>query len=148
RPRTDRSRKSGRPAPPAPPPRTEDTSDEDAAPIPRSKLSGYRRSKEKGIQMVTVKLPVGYLRILDTERALVGSSRSVFLSQLLRRKRGELPLDRPKQAPRDFEIADDELRNAKQWTWYMKPEIRPLLDADMLQMGLQNVGSWIVMILN
>jgi hypothetical protein len=118
------------------------------ASVPRSQISGYRRSKEKGIQMIGVTLPEAYLRIIDTERELMGSSRNHFMSQLVLRKAGLLPLERPKHAPPKYEVKDEELRSYKFWTWYMKPDVKKLLDADMLQMGKRKPGDWITSIIN
>jgi hypothetical protein len=145
-----RSAKPGRAqsAPPKAAPAQAEANGEPEKRVPRSQISGYRRSKEKGIQMIGVSLPVAYLRIIDTERQLMGSSRNHFMSQIVLRKVGLLPLERPRHAPPVYDVTDDELRAYKAWTWYLKPEIKQHLDKDMLQLGKRNYGDWITSSVN
>src|SRR5262249_14713169 len=114
-----------------------------AVPTERNKKSGYQRAKEKGTEIVVVRLPLGYLRILETEARLVRSRRGQFLEQLLLRKRGELQLERTATAP-EHELSDEELRVSKMWAWYLDQPMRKLMDADRFQMGNFTVGAWII----
>jgi hypothetical protein len=56
--------------------------------------------------MIGLTLPEAYVRIIDSERDLMGSSRNHFMAQLVLRKAGLLPLERPKHAPRKYDVTD------------------------------------------
>jgi hypothetical protein len=94
-----------------------------------------------------VRLPAGYLRILETEADLFRSRRGRFLEMLLRRKLGELSFERPRHAP-EYTISDEELAITKLWSWYVDPQTRKLVDEDRFQMGNLAVGTWAVILLN
>jgi hypothetical protein len=119
----------------------------ESAAATRKRLSGYERSKERGAQVVTVRLPAGYMKILQTEAGLIRSRRGQFLEQLLLRRRGKINLERSKDAP-EYELTRDEIERRALWTWYVSPEFKQMLDDDRFQMGNLPVGSWIIVTLN
>jgi hypothetical protein len=101
----------------------------------------------RGAQVIGVKLPLAYLRILETEAGLFSARRGQFLEMLLRRKRGEISFDRSQAAP-SYEATEHELRTMKLYMWYTKPEVREQIDADRLRMGNIGVAAWIVALIN
>jgi hypothetical protein len=119
----------------------------DSAKAATKRLSGYQRSKEAGAQVLPVKLPLAYLAVLESEAKLMHDRRGQFLEKLLHSKLGELPYERPRSGPA-YEPTDEDLLEKKVWTWYIQPEVREMLEADRLQMGLPSVGAWIVTMLN
>ena len=92
-------------------------------------------------------MPLGYLHILTTEAERAGLKRSAFLTQLLRRKRGEIKVERAENGP-VYEFTDDELRETKMWVWYVTPEVYKIIDHDRLQMGVGTFVAWVTQILN
>jgi hypothetical protein len=103
-------------------------------------------SRER-VQAVTLKLPIAYLHILGTEADRLRLKRGAFLTLLLQRKRGEVRLERAKDAT-GYDFTDRELTTFKLWIWYMTPETRRALDADRIQMGLNTIGNWVTQALN
>src|SRR5262249_32893239 len=71
--------------------------------------------------VISLRLPVAYLRILETEAALIGIPRSHFLTLLLAKKMGQINLERSKEAPK-YTFTDKELTDTKLYLWYCKPE--------------------------
>jgi hypothetical protein len=100
-----------------------------------------------GAGVVSVRLPIAYLKILDTEARHLGIKRGQFLTMLLRRKRGEIQLERAPDATK-YSFTEKDLTERKLWIWYLSPEFRALVDDDLLRMGLGSIGSWVTQILN
>ncbi len=100
-----------------------------------------------GLRGFTVKLPIAYLAILEEEAKHVGVKRGAFLWLLLRRKRKELPLERPPSAP-TYSFSDEQLKTSKLWMWYVTPEQKDAVDADRMQMGVGQVSTWVTQMLN
>jgi hypothetical protein len=110
-------------------------------------LSGYQKTKKAGAQIIPIKLPLAYLKVLDSEATLMRDRRGQLLEKLLRRKLGEFSYERPANGP-TYSATDKELTERKVWTWYIHPDLRQLVERDRLQMGLPSFGSWIVTMLN
>jgi hypothetical protein len=91
---------------------------------------------------ISLKLPEAYFRILDTESAHLGIGRGDLLTLLLKRKRGELVLERPANAPR-YKFHPEEFRTIKLYTWYVRGETRIQIDDDCLFMGQSSIAAWI-----
>src|SRR5262245_28851335 len=118
-----------------------------AQPAAHSKLSGYEKLKARGAKVIAVKISEGYLDIFKSEAELFRTTRGRFLEMLLQRKRGELPFERPKNAP-EYQLSEKQLIKGKLWTWYVMPDFKELLDEDRLLMGNMAVGAWIIVTLN
>jgi hypothetical protein len=58
---------------------------------------------------------------MDTESTHMGIGRGDVLVLLLKRKRGEQPLERSPSAP-VYQFTEDEFTTFKLYTWYVKPE--------------------------
>ena len=99
------------------------------------------------LQGISIRMPLGYLHILTVEADRAGLKRSAFLTQLLRRKRNEILVERAPDGP-VYEFTDDELRETKMWVWYVTPEVYKIVDADRLQMGVGTFVAWVTQMLN
>jgi hypothetical protein len=100
-----------------------------------------------GSGVVSVRLPLAYMKILETEARHLGLKRGQFLTLLLRRKRGEVQFERSPDAAK-YSFSEDELRERKLWIWYLSTEFRLLVDEDRLRMGLSSLGGWVTQTLN
>ncbi len=100
------------------------------------------------LKAITLRIPIAYLEILDTEcELLYVKKRSMFLSMLLRWKRKELQLVRPETAP-DYHFSDEKLTEMVAWTWYVQPADFPLIEADRVRMGLSTPSMWVTQLVN
>jgi hypothetical protein len=97
--------------------------------------------------IISVKLPLAYLKILETEAALLRIPRSQFLSLLVAQKCDGFVFKRPPNAP-EYSFSDRELQEAKLFLWYCEPKTREAVDRDRKQMGLSSFASWVNVILN
>jgi hypothetical protein len=114
------------------------------APQKSPKASG---SYKPGAEVLSVRMPVGYIRVLESEAASLGLRRGAFLVLLLRRKRSEVQLERAKNA-QEYRVTEDELTARKLWLWYLPPGVRAPLEEDCLHMGLNSIGNWVTQTLN
>ena len=92
-------------------------------------------------------LPLSHLRILDEEAKLLGVRRAKFLEMLLRRKRGELKLERHPGAP-SYVIKRAELEETARFVWLASPEVRAMYEEENLRMGNLSAQAFIVVELN
>ncbi len=92
-----------------------------------------------------MRLPLSHLRILRTEADRLGLSRGTFLELLLRHVRGEIEL---KPSGTRYQFTREELSTVEDWAWSVKPEIKDLLDEDMLRHGYQDPRAWVITMLN
>jgi hypothetical protein len=84
--------------------------------------------------------------VLETEATHMGIGRGDLLVLLLRRKRGEQPLERSPAAP-TYAFTEDEFTTFRLYTWYVKPELRPIIEDDCRYLGQSSIASWINMLL-
>jgi hypothetical protein len=88
-----------------------------------------------------------HLMILEEEAKLFSVRRGQFLEMLLKRKLGMLEFNRPANA-RTYDFRDSELSTSVRYVWYLREEMKELLDRDRLQMGNITVQAWIVFEIN
>lgn len=113
----------------------------DYEPIPLSSPTpGYGE-----LVRVGMKLPLAYLEILDREASYFNYKRNQFLEMMLLRRMGRLSvkLERSPEAPKRYEFDLAKFQDVKMWPWYMKPEMKRLLDEDRLTMGRYNPQDWV-----
>src|SRR5262249_16842740 len=104
-------------------------------------------SAQPGMQPTSVRLPLAYFRILEAEAARFSLRRGAFLTLILQKKVGLIPLERPKDAP-VYTFTEAELTDANPCLWSLPPEMRKLPDRDCIHMGLQSNSAWITQVLN
>jgi hypothetical protein len=119
-----------------------DISEADWKKRPRKYLQKKQKQPRKYVQIV-VTLPEPYLRILMLEAEQYGLRRSQFAEQLLfdslRPRRANAP---------KYEFTEDELRCRQRFLWYIRSEIRVVLDKQRLSFGGLTVSAWMVVSLN
>ncbi len=99
-------------------------------------------SQIDGTEPVVVRMPVAYMKILETESALMGLRRGAFLNLLLRRKLDGVQFERAPGSP-EYRFTEEEFTEWKPWTWYMAPLDRVRLEIDKNTDGVGTIGVWI-----
>ncbi len=95
--------------------------------------------------MVGVWFPVAYLKVIGSEAARFGVGRGQFLTMLVKRKAGEIFMDRPPSAP-TYEATAEELTKTQKYVWAMQPQIRNQIDAARLPMGNISLGNYLMLL--
>ena len=109
--------------------------------------TGDQEAKDDSLHPIGTFVPLTHLTILEQEAKLFGARRGQFLEMLLKRKLGMLEFNRPANAP-TYEFGDSELSTSVRFVWYLREEMKELLDRDRLQMGNLTVQAWIVVEIN
>ena|SRR5688572_3685887 len=109
---------------------------------PRSRLPG-----RGPVQTIAVRFPVAYMQIMESEAAELGVTRGQFLTMLVKRKRGEIMLERGKPAP-PYSATDAELRTTKLYVWQVAPRDRHAIDEERLGMGNIAVAAFLIHLIN
>src|SRR6185369_10018575 len=89
----------------------------------------------------------GYMRIVEAEAGRVGTTRGQFLTLLVKRKRGDIILERPQGAP-EYKVTDEELRNSKLYIWNVAAKDREAIDEERLGMGNIGVAAFLIHLVN
>jgi hypothetical protein len=95
---------------------------------------------------VGISIPKAHMRVLDSESSLYGLRRSQFLELLFLNAIGQQALNRLPIAPR-YELKREELAATVKYLWYIRKEVKKLLDEHMLRTGMK-ISGWIVSALN
>lgn len=95
---------------------------------------------------VGISIPKAHMRVLDSESSLYGLRRSQFLELLFLNEIGQQSLVRLPIAPK-YELKRDELTETVKYLWYIRKEVKKLLDEHMVRTGMKTSG-WIVTALN
>ena len=95
---------------------------------------------------IGISIPKAHMRVLDTEANFLGLRRSQFLEFLFLRALGLNALTRLPMSP-TYELGREELGETVKYLWYIRKELKKLVDDYMLRTGLKTSG-WIVMALN
>ncbi len=95
---------------------------------------------------VGISIPKAHMRVLDSEASLYGLRRSQFLELLFLNQIGQQALNRLPVAPK-YELKRDELTETTKYLWYIRKEVKKLLDEYMIRTGMKT-SAWIVMALN
>src|SRR5262245_6744277 len=98
-------------------------------PPPRKIRSG--RPSRGPVQAIGVRFPLAYLKIMETEADLLGVTRGQFLTMLVKRKRGELKLERGTSTT-EYDVSDNELRTTRLYVWHVSPAVRQAIDEERL----------------
>ena len=86
-------------------------------------------------QVVAVRFPITYMKIMEGEAAELGVTRGQFLMMLVKCKRGEIALERTKPPP-PYPITDKELRETRLYVWQVPPKDRQAIDEERLGMEI------------
>jgi len=95
---------------------------------------------------IGISIPKAHMRVLDTEANFLGLRRSQFLELLFLRTIGLNAITRLAMAP-TYELKREELAESVKYLWYIRKELKKLVDDYMLRTGLKTSG-WIVVALN
>ena len=95
---------------------------------------------------IGISIPKAHMRVLDTEANFLGLRRSQFLELLFLRTIGQHAITRLPIAP-TYELKREELAESVKYLWYIRKELKKLVDDYMLRTGLKTSG-WIVVALN
>jgi hypothetical protein len=95
---------------------------------------------------VGISIPKAHMRVLDAESSLYGLRRSQFLELLFLNTIGQNGLVRLPVAPR-YELKRDELTETVKYLWYIRKEVKKLVDEHMIRTGMKTSG-WVVTALN
>jgi hypothetical protein len=95
---------------------------------------------------VGISIPKAHMRVLDSESSLYGLRKSQFLELLFLNQVGQKALLRLPVAPK-YELARGELGETVKYLWYIRKEVKKLLDEYMLRTGMKTSG-WVVTALN
>ena len=95
---------------------------------------------------IGISIPKAHMRVLDTEANFLGLRRSQFLELLFLRAIGLNAITRLPMAP-TYEFKREELAESVKYLWYIRKELKKLVEDYMLRTGLKTSG-WIVMALN
>jgi hypothetical protein len=99
------------------------------------------------VQTIAVRFPVAYMHIMEAEAGELGVTRGQFLTMLVKRKRGEVMLERAKPAP-PYSPTDGELRETKLYVWQVAPKDRQAIDEERLGMGNIAVAAFLIHLIN
>jgi hypothetical protein len=111
-------------------------------PAPRSRVPG-----RGPVQTIAVRFPIAYMQIMESEATELGVTRGQFLTMLVKRKRGEIMLERAKPAP-PYSPTDAELRETKLYVWQVAPKDRQAIDDERLGMGNIAVAAFLIHLIN
>jgi hypothetical protein len=111
-------------------------------PAPRSRVPG-----RGPVQTIAVRFPVAYMHIMESEAAELGVTRGQFLTMLVKRKRGEIMLERARPSP-PYSATDSELRTTKLYVWQVAPKDRQAIDEERLGMGNIAVAAFLIHLIN
>ncbi len=95
---------------------------------------------------VGISIPRAHMRVLDAEASLYGLRRSQFLELLFLNTIGQQALNRLTLAPL-YELKRDELTETVKYLWYIRKEVKKLVDEYMIRTGMKTSG-WVVTALN
>jgi hypothetical protein len=87
------------------------------------------------------------MTIMEGEAADLGVTRGQFLMMLVKRKRGEIALERTKPPP-PYEVKDKELRETRLYVWQVPPKDRQAIDEERLGMGNIGVAAFLIHLIN
>lgn len=92
---------------------------------------------------MTVYLPPAHLSILEREAAALMMSRSRFLEMLLRRKHGEVSIERGKNVG-TYKFKEKDFSENQRFSWVMSKDMKKQLDEDVLLLGAGGVQAWVI----
>jgi len=95
---------------------------------------------------IGISIPKSHMRVLDSEASLLGLRKSQFLELLFLRALGQNAITRLALAP-TYELKRDELTETVKYLWYIRKEVKKLVDEFMVRTGMK-ASSWVVMALN
>ncbi len=95
---------------------------------------------------IAVTIPKAHLRVLESEAQLLGLRRGQLLELLFLNKIGQQPLSRMPVAPK-YKLTRDELSETERFLWYVRREVKKLLDDYLLRLGMRP-SAFVVMALN
>jgi hypothetical protein len=99
------------------------------------------------VQVVGVRFPLAYMRIMAAEAGELGLTRGQFLTMLVKRKRGEITLERGTPAP-PYEATDADLRQTQLYVWAVATKDRQAIDEERLGMGNLGVAAFLIHLIN
>jgi hypothetical protein len=112
---------------------------------PRYRYRSASRRSGGAVASVVLYLPPAHLTMLDQEATALMMSRSRFLEMLLRRKLGEVSIERGKNLPSyKFKEKDFEQEQHQRFTWVMSPEMKKRLEEDLLLLGQIGIQAWVI----
>jgi hypothetical protein len=85
---------------------------------------------------IAVTIPKAHLRVLESESELLGLRRGQFLELLFLNRIGQRALTRIAAAP-TYKLARDELAETTRFLWYLRREVKGLLDEYLLKLGIR-----------
>jgi hypothetical protein len=109
------------------------------------------RSKAPGrgpVQTIAVRFPLAYLNILEAEADQLGVTRGQLLTMLVKRKRGEIVIERGSKQATEYSATDDELRTTRLYVWQVAPKDRQSIDEERLGMGNIGVAAFLIHLIN
>jgi hypothetical protein len=136
----------GRRIPPPPPPgKPAPRAKKGAAPdVFTSLTTPVASSRDFG--QIALSMSKGHIRVLDTEAGMLGLRRSQLLELLFLNDLGHRSIVRMEIAPR-YELSRSELGETERFLWYVRPEVKKLVEEHCLKLGLKP-SAWAVTALN
>ena len=129
-------------------------------PAPRSRPPSARKGEPKDVfsalatptttrsdyTQTGITIPKAHMRVLDSEASLLGLRRSQFLELLFLRAIGQNAITRLAIAPA-YDLKRDELGQPVKYLWYIRKEVKKLVDDFLLRTGMKT-SAWVVVALN
>lgn len=85
---------------------------------------------------IAITVPKAHLRVLESEATLLGLRRGQFLELLFLNRIGQHALTRISVAP-TYKLSRDELSETQRFLWYLRKEVKGLLDEYLLKLGIR-----------
>jgi hypothetical protein len=95
---------------------------------------------------IALTIPKSHVRVLESEAQLLGLRRGQLLELLFLNRLGQQALTRVPIAPK-YRLSREELAGTERFLWYVRREVKKLLDEYLLRLGMRP-SAFVVTMLN